>query len=196
MQKTYLKLSLLAVLVAGATMAISCSKDENEVNNEVSPSMQTKLGIFTPEFEEVPNDSILFQHRIVDPWHLYWQKKYVVNNEGEKDTILVCDIGYIDMLESAICAVSLNKPQEPEAAFTTLNIYDNHIQSIVMEEERMDPYLVEQYIDFSARGIIEFAVDCPITDVDVLKLINKDHIPAGKYPIYRENNKFIIGIEE
>ena len=40
MKKTYLKLSLLAVLVAGATMIISCEKESNE--NTMLPSSYTK----------------------------------------------------------------------------------------------------------------------------------------------------------
>lgn len=191
MQRTYLKLSLLAVLVAGATMVTSCEKESNEDNSMLN--IQTKLQL--PDQIEI--DTIVSKdHHIIDWYHLYWRTEYKINDDGKIDTIRVCKEGYIDTPKWLICAVSLNKPQELEAAFTTLNISNNHIQTIVMEEEKMDPYFVEQYVAFSEVGVIEFAVDCPITDKDVLKLIDRDCIPAGKYPIYKESNKFVIVIEE
>ena len=66
MQRTYLKLSLLAVLVAGATMVTSCEKESNEDNSMLN--IQTKLQL--PDQIEI--DTIVSKdHHIIDWYHLY-----------------------------------------------------------------------------------------------------------------------------
>ena len=194
MKKTFMTMAGIAMLAAGIAFFASCEKDNND--NGLTTNVQPKLGIFDQDPEELPNDSILFQPRLIDLWHLYWREEIVINNEGERETILLCTWGFIDTPHSLLCGVSLNKPQELDAAFTTLNIYNRRIKNMVMDETKMDSDLIDQYIALADEGTIEFAVDCPITDEDVLELIDKDYIPAGKYPIYRENSKFTIVIEE
>ena len=195
MQRTYLKLSLLAVLVAGATMIISCEKENNE--NGLTTNAQTKIGIF----DGVQTDSVYNERNwyTTDPYHLFWKYKIVKNENGEYDTIRYCDNiipNGFEISDMEICAVSLEKPQELEAAMTTLSVENRRIKTLVMNSDMMESDLKDQYTVFAEKGIIEFAEDCPINYSDLLKEIDVDHIPAGKYPIYAEGSNFIIVIEE
>ena len=72
MKTKYLKLSLLAVLVAGATMIISCEKDNNE--NGLTTNVQPKIGGSTGEALPLPpgddGDDIVSSKVTIFYWHI------------------------------------------------------------------------------------------------------------------------------
>ena len=194
MKKAFIKIASIAMLVAGVAFFASCEKENNE--NGLTTNAQTKIGIF----DGVQADSVYNERNwyTTDPYHLFWKYKIVKNENGEYDTIRYCDNilpNCFDVSDMEICAVSLEKPQEPEAAMTTLSVENRRIKTLVMNSDMMQPYLKDLYAAFAEEGEIEFAEDCPINDPDLLNEIDVDRIPAGKYPIYADEINFIIVIE-
>jgi hypothetical protein len=51
-------------------------------------------------------------------------------------------------------------------------------------------------LQYAEEGTVTFAVNCPITDPELLAVSENDHIPAGTYPIRFENENFVITISE
>ena len=193
MKKTFMTMAGIAMLAAGIAFFASCEKDNND--NGLTTNVQPKIGLPGGLPEELPNDSIICVPPIkTDLYHLFWKYKIV-----ENDTIRYCDNiipNGFEISDMEICAVSLEKPQEPEAAMTTLSVENRRIKTLVMNSDMMQPYLKDLYAAFAEEGEIEFAEDCPINDPDLLNEIDVDRIPAGKYPIYAEGSNFIIVIEE
>ena len=191
MKKTFMTMTGIAMLAAGIAFFASCEKDNND--NGLTTNVQPK--ILEAPFDGVQIDSIYNERDwyYTDPYHLFWKYKIV-----EDDTIRYCDNiipNGFEISDMEICAVSLEKPQEPEAAMTTLGVENRRIKTLVMNSDMMESDLKDQYTVFAEKGEIEFAEDCPINDPDLLNEIDVDRIPAGKYPIYAEGSNFIIVIE-
>ena len=184
MRKSYFKFALLAVLAAGATMVTSCEKEENEVSTS---NVETKIGD--------PN----YTQYLVDPYHLFWRLRIDVNEYGEKDSIWYCDSLIhmnMDVSDFEICAVSLNKPEDAAAAVLSVN--EGRIKKLVLFGDSMIQCLYDKYVFFEDQGVINFDNNCIITDREILSKLKDEsnYIPAGEYPIYMEENNFVIIIEE
>ena len=184
MKKTFIIIASIAIFGIGTTMFVSCSKDENEV---LTSNVETKIGD--------PN----YTQYLVDPYHLFWRLRIDVNEYGEKDSIWYCDSLIhmnMDVSDFEICAVSLNKPEDAAAAVLSVN--EGRIKKLVLFGDSMIQCLYDKYVFFEDQGVINFDNNCIITDREILSKLKDEsnYIPAGEYPIYMEENNFVIIIEE
>ena len=50
----------------------------------------------------------------------------------------------------------------------------------------------EVFRKYVEKGTVKFVEDCPIEDSKLREILKKDYIPAGEYPIYLEENDYVI----
>ena len=175
MQKTYLKLSLLAVLVAGATMAISCSKEsEDAVSDNIS----------TLKAKAVDQETIV--STVNFSWLHYYEFKDALGNVQFQE---VC----LKEHSKIICSLS------PQTIITTENsviltslVEDGIIRRLYLAKKTMPKELDDVFRKYVEKGTVKFVEDCPIEDSKLREILKKDYIPAGEYPIYLEENDYVI----
>ena len=192
MKITYLKLSLLAVLVAGATMIISCEK-ESEINNEVS-TIETK-NLSNGEPNPLP-DEPMYQPILIDPYYLWWTYRIEVDAEGNEYQVWYCTNLQIS---DSLCAVSINEPipdLEVELGYANVDLLNRKISQLVINMETIDSEHSELYFRFLERGFITFHENCNITHDKLQDLIDIDYISAGSYLVHEEDSKFVIELED
>ena len=159
-------------------MAISCSKDENEV---LTSNVETKIG--DPEYTVFPASMM----------KLWWIKQIVINEDGQEEIIWKCIEHYNP--QELLCGMGICPPVFGEDLISVV-VDGATITMLHVNSGQISPELREVFLQYVERGIIELEEDCIITDHDILKQIETNHIPAGKYPIYKENDDFIILIKE
>lgn len=71
---------------------------------------------------------------------------------------------------------------------TIITLHFN-VKKISYETEKMFSNCLE-------KGFIEFEKDCFIKDPKLLDVIEEKYIPAGKYPIYLEEDNYVIEISK
>ena len=192
MKTKYLKLSLLAVLVAGATMIISCEK-ESEINNEVS-TIETK-NLSNGEPNPLP-DEPMYQPILIDPYYLWWTYRIEVDAEGNEYQVWYCTNLQIS---DSLCAVSINEPipdVEVELGYANVDLLNRKISQLVINMETIDSEHSKLYFRFLERGFITFHENCNITHDKLQDLIDIDYISAGSYLVHEEDSKFVIELED
>ena len=176
MQRTYLKLSLLAVLVAGATMVTSCNKEDEFVNDV--PIMKPKVADRITEVESA----------VVYSWLHYVEEP---NGAGGVFYREVC----LESRSKITCGIS------PQHLITTENtviltslVEDGIIKTLFIDSTNMpkeDRLIFENYVE---SGVIKFIENSPIKDPKLLKVVKNNYIPAGVYPIIKEGSSFVINL--
>ena len=193
MQKTYLKLSLLAVLVAGATMAISCSKDENEV---LTSKVETKIGL--PE-EVVPGDEPNEPEVIPQETIYWWHYKMVKDEEGRLILIKEC-LPYPPTADPKICMIRVENEEGNDATegdvAADLDGEDGFVLRLKLTISKTNAELYKAFKILADEGVIEFEDDIEIEDPENLLSLKESYIPAGTYPIKFIDDKFVITINE
>lgn len=192
MKKVNLKVALLAGLVAGATMVISCEK-ESEINNEVS-TIETK-NLSNGEPNPLP-DEPMYQPILIDPYYLWWTYRIEVDAEGNEYQVWYCTNLQIP---DSLCAVSINEPipdLEVELGYANVDLLNRKISQLVINMETIDSEHSELYFRFLERGFITFHENCNITHDKLQDLIDIDYISAGSYLVHEEDSKFVIELED
>ena len=192
MQKTYLKLSLLAVLVAGATMAISCSKEE-EVSN-----FGTKIGGLEqtlPGDEDGDGDDDDVSLETVYWWHY----KMVKDEEGRLILIKEC-LPYPPTADPKICMIRVENEEGNDATegdvAADLDGEDGFVLRLKLTISKTNAELYKAFKILADEGVIEFEEDIEIEDPENLLSLKESYIPAGTYPIKFIDDKFVITINE
>lgn len=175
MIKRNLSIAAIAILAAGAAIVTSCNK-EDEVINDV-PAMEMKNG-------EIPR--FLWTGCV----NLRWEYKTYLTSEGYITYSYCTEAG-----DGEICAVMIT-PYGPgsDAAVSKIDVSGGLIQNIIIPTSGMSADDCKLYDSLAEKGKIIFAENCPITDPEVLAVVETNYIPAGEYPISKKGEEFIITI--
>ena len=200
MQRTYLKLSLLAVLVAGATMIISCEKENNE--NGLTTNVQPKIGGSTGEALPLPpgddgNDSTITSKVTI----FYWNISKTHDENGKLVFIKECLPKWSN---HGVCLIRIDITDEnfgvgyegeDMQAVLTLN-GDHQLTRLSINTENLNPKDYESLSILAAKiGYVDFNENIVINDEEGLLPFEVKEVPAGKYPISLIDNEFIIDFE-
>ncbi len=180
MRKTFKRIAMLtiATVAIGVASLTSCTK-EDEVINDV-PVMEMKVENLPP---------------IRTTLKLYrWIEVEQVDSSGNTYKVKECVLnGY-----GAICAISISKEELEGTGIhvVTKPKEDGTIGGLKIESSNMPSDIKNSFLEYVQEGTITFAVNCPITDPELLAVLTTNHIPAGTYPIRLENENFVITISE
>ncbi len=180
MKKTFRRLAMFAIacVAVGAVVLTSCTKDDEVINNV--PAMEMKV-------ENLPPIRTTLKFYV-------WIEENTVDSCGNICRIRKCVPGVC----GEICAVSISKE---ELEGTGIHVVtkpkgDGTIGGLEIEISNMPSGIKNSFLKYVEKGIITFAVNCPITDPELLAVLTTNHIPAGTYPIRLEKNHFVITISE
>ena len=202
MKTKYLKLSLLAVLVAGATMIISCEKENNE--NGLTTNAQTKIGGGTGEALPLPPDGDgnggNYDSKVTI---FYWHISKTHDENGKLVFIKECLPKWSN---HGVCLIRIDISDEDFGvggedldvdmpAIITLN-GDHQLTRLSINTENLNPKDYESLSILADKiGYVEFNENIVINDEEGLLPFEVKEVPAGKYPISLIDNEFIIDFE-
>ena len=199
MKKTYLKLSLLAVLVAGATMIISCEKENNE--NGLTTNVQPKIGGGTEEAIPLPpgggggntttSKVTIFYLHITKTHDENGKLVFIKECLPKKSNYGIC---YIRV---NITDENFGVGYEGEDMQAVLTLNDDHqLTRLSINTETLNPKDYESLSILADKiGYVEFNENIVINDEEGLLPFEVKEVPAGKYPISLIDNEFIIDFE-
>ena len=202
MKTKYLKLSLLAVLVAGATMIISCEKDNNE--NGLTTNVQPKIGGSTGEALPLPpgdggagNDSTTTSKVTIFYWHI--SKTHDENGKLVfiKECLPKWSNHGVCLIRIDITDENFGVGYEGEDMQAVLTLNDDHqLTRLSINTENLNPKDYESLSILADKiGYVEFNENIVINDEEGLLPFEVKEVPAGKYPISLIDNEFIIDFE-
>ena len=192
MKKTFIMIASIAIFGIGATMAISCSKDENEV---LTSNVETKIG--DPEFAVDPENPGTFDVAVGTV--LWWH--YITEKDEQGNYVLVkhC-LPIIPPVEKPqICMMRVDPNIEDfteEDVLADLDGKDGFVLRLKLTISQTNAELYETFKILAEEGLIEFEKDIEIEDPENLLSLKESYIPAGKYPIKFIDDKFVITINE
>ena len=202
MEITYLKLSLLAVLVAGATMIISCEKENNE--NGLTTNAQTKIGGGTGEALPLPpGDTDTDYDYDTKVTIFYWHITKTYDENGKLVFIKECLPKWSN---HGVCLIRIDISDEDFGvgggdldvdmpAIITLN-GDHQLTRLSINTENLNPKDYESLSILADKiGYVEFNENIVINDEEGMLSFEVKEVPAGKYPISLIDNEFIIDFE-
>ena len=201
MKITYLKLSLLAVLVAGATMIISCEKENNE--NGLTTNVQPKIGGGTEEAIPLPpgggggggntttSKVTIFYLHITKTHDENGKLVFIKECLPKKSNYGIC---YIRV---NITDENFGVGYEGEDMQAVLTLNDDHqLTRLSINTETLNPKDYESLSILADKiGYVEFNENIVINDEEGLLPFEVKEVPAGKYPISLIDNEFIIDFE-
>jgi hypothetical protein len=180
MTKRIKKIAMLtiATVVIGVASLTSCTKDD-EVINDV-PAMDLKV-------EKVHYTAIKFY---------WWWLTIETDRWGNQDSIWNCIIHHVP--QGLLCGMSIEGKAitDPGIVIATWFETNGTIGRLEIESSNMPLEMKNSFLQYAEEGTVTFAVNCPITDPELLAVSENDHIPAGTYPIRFENENFVITISE
>ena len=201
MKTKYLKLSLLAVLVAGATMIISCEKENNE--NGLTTNVQPKIGGSTGEALPLPpggdgdDDDIVSSKVTIFYWHI--SKTHDENGKLVfiKECLPKWSNHGVCLIRIDITDENFGVGYEGEDMQAVLTLNDDHqLTRLSINTENLNPKDYESLSILTAKiGYVEFNENIVINDEEGLLPFEVKEVPAGKYPISLIDNEFIIDFE-
>ena len=192
MKKVNLKVVLLAVLAAGATMVTSCEKEENEVSTS---NVETKIGL--PE-EVLPGDVPDNPDTVNVETIYWWHYKMVTDENGNHILIQEC-LPYPTIANPRICMIRVRAESEGATEGDVIADLDGEnglILKVRLTIPRTNAELFSLFTSYVNDGIIRFEENVIIDDPTNLLLLDDDYIEAGKYPIEFIDDKFVITINE
>ena len=168
----------IACVAVGAAALTSCTKDDEVINNV--PAMEQKN-------EKVHCSTIKFY---------WWCLTIETDRWGNQDSVWNCIPHHIP--QESLCGVSIEGKitTDPGIVVVTWIETNGRIGNIEINTSNMPLNIKKSFLRYLENGTITFAVNCPITDPELLSLIKTNYIPAGTYPIRLENNNFVITISE
>ena len=198
MKITYLKLSLLAVLVAGATMIISCEKENNE--NGLTTNVQPKIGGGTEEAIPLPpgggggggntttSKVTIFYLHITKTHDENGKLVFIKECLPKKSNYGIC---YIRV---NITDENFGVGYEGEDMQAVLTLNDDHqLTRLSINTENLNPKDYESLSILADKiGYVEFNENIVINDEEGMLSFEVKEVPAGKYPISLIDNEFII----
>ncbi|MBR4300706.1 MAG: hypothetical protein IKT84_02170 [Bacteroidales bacterium] len=201
MKTKYLKLSLLAVLVAGATMIISCEKENNE--NGLTTNVQPKIGGGTEEAIPLPpgggggggntttSKVTIFYLHITKTHDENGKLVFIKECLPKKSNYGIC---YIRV---NITDENFGVGYEGEDMQAVLTLNDDHqLTRLSINTETLNPKDYESLSILADKiGYVEFNENIVINDEEGLLPFEVKEVPAGKYPISLIDNEFIIDFE-
>ena len=180
MTKNLRRLAMFTIVcvAVGAAALTSCGKDD-EVINDV-PAMEMKS-------DNLPPIRTTLKFYV-------WIEEDTVDSCGNSCRIRKCVPGVC----GEICAVSISKEELDGTGIhvVTKPKGDGTIGGLEIENSNMPSDIKNSFLKYVEKGTITFAVNCPITDPELLAVLTTNHIPAGTYPIRLENDNFVITISE
>ena len=201
MKTKYLKLSLLAVLVAGATMIISCEKENNE--NGLTTNVQPKIGGSTGEALPLPpgddGDDIVSSKVTIFYWH-------ISKTHDENGKLVFIKECLPKWSNHGVCLIRIDISDEDFGvggeeldvdmpAIITLN-GDHQLTRLSINTENLNPKDYESLSILADKiGYVEFNENIVINDEEGMLSFEVKEVPAGKYPISLIDNEFIIDFE-
>ena len=199
MKTNYLKLSLLAVLVAGATMIISCEKDNNE--NGLTTNVQPKIGGSTGEALPLPpgddGDDIVSSKVTIFYWHI--SKTHDENGKLVfiKECLPKWSNHGVCLIRIDITDENFGVGYEGEDMQAVLTLNDDHqLTRLSINTENLNPKDYESLSILADKiGYVEFNENIVINDEEGMLSFEVKEVPAGKYPISLIDNEFIIDFE-
>ena len=200
MKTKYLKLSLLAVLVAGATMIISCEKDNNE--NGLTTNVQPKIGGSTGEALPLPpGDTDTDYDYDTKVTIFYWNITKTYDENGKLVFIKECLPKWsnhgVCLIRIDITDENFGVGYEGEDMQAVLTLNDDHqLTRLSINTENLNPKDYESLSILADKiGYVEFNENIVINDEEGLLPFEVKEVPAGKYPISLIDNEFIIDFE-
>jgi hypothetical protein len=200
MKTKYLKLSLLAVLVAGATMIISCEKDNNE--NGLTTNVQPKIGGSTGEALPLPpGDTDTDYDYDTKVTIFYWNITKTYDENGKLVFIKECLPKWSN---HGVCLIRIDISDEDfgvggegEDMTAILTLNDGHqLTRLSINTENLNPKDYESLSILADKiGYVEFNENIVINDEEGMLSFEVKEVPAGKYPISLIDNEFIIDFE-
>ena len=197
MKITYLKLSLLAVLVAGATMIISCEKENNE--NGLTTNAQTKIGGSTGEALPLPpGDTDTDYDYDTKVTIFYWHITKTYDENGKLVFIKECLPKWsnhgVCLIRIDITDENFGVGYEGEDMQAVLTLNDDHqLTRLSINTETLNPKDYESLSILADKiGYVEFNENIVINDEEGMLSFEVKEVPAGKYPISLIDNEFII----
>lgn len=200
MKTKYLKLSLLAVLVAGATMIISCEKDNNE--NGLTTNVQPKIGGSTGEALPLPpGDTDTDTDYDTKVTIFYWNITKTYDENGKLVFIKECLPKWsnhgVCLIRIDITDENFGVGYEGEDMQAVLTLNDDHqLTRLSINTENLNPKDYESLSILADKiGYVEFNENIVINDEEGMLSFEVKEVPAGKYPISLIDNEFIIDFE-
>lgn len=200
MKTKYLKLSLLAVLVAGATMIISCEKDNNE--NGLTTNVQPKIGGSTGEALPLPpGDTDTDYDYDTKVTIFYWNITKTYDENGKLVFIKECLPKWsnhgVCLIRIDITDENFGVGYEGEDMQAVLTLNDDHqLTRLSINTENLNPKDYESLSILADKiGYVEFNENIVINDEEGMLSFEVKEVPAGKYPISLIDNEFIIDFE-
>ena len=193
MIKTFKKIVMLtiATVAIGVASLTSCTKEEESLTNNV-PAMELKAQAEPPNDGGGGGGTTITSDAII----MYWHFKKDWDSLGNSYRIKYCAEGRTNL---GVCLIIVKRPSSDlEYGTYLLSRIDGNgvLKSLEISTANMSAEEKEDFANLADEGVITFEENLPITDPELLAVVNVDHIPAGTYPVRMEDENFIITISE
>jgi hypothetical protein len=176
MTKKLRKLAMFTIVcvAVGAAVLTSCNKEEEVINNV--PAMEMKVAPGATTITSAMEISWL--HYVLE--HYFSGEPYYREICLEERSKITCGISpqHLIATENTVILTSLVE----DGIIKVLYIDNTNMSS--EERQVFDAYLEDGEIEFREESLIE--------DPKLLSVVNNNYIPAGKFPIHMEANKYVI----
>ena len=193
MTKITKKIAMLAIatVAIGVASLTSCSKEDESLTNNV-PAMELKSQAVPPIDGGGGGGTTITSDAIIMYWHI--GKDW--DSLGRSKLYGYCAEGRTIY---GVCLIVIEAPKFPYTGgiHALSRIDENGIfKSLEISTANMSTEEKEDFANLASEGVITFEDNLPITDPELLAVVNVDHIPAGTYPVRMEDENFIITISE
>ena len=193
MRKTFKKIAMLATatVAIGVASLTSCTKEEESLTNNV-PAMELKVQAEPPGNGGGGGGTTITSDAII----MYWHLKKDWDSLGNSYYIKYCAEGRTNL---GVCLIIVKRPSSDlEYGTYLLSRIDGNgvLKSLEISTANMSAEEKEDFANLAGEGVITFEENLPISDPELLAVVNVDHIPAGTYPVRMEDENFIITISE
>ncbi|MBR5831702.1 MAG: hypothetical protein IKY79_03715 [Bacteroidales bacterium] len=176
MKKTFMTMAGIAMLAAGIAFFASCEKDNND--NGLTTNVQPKIS---------------YTHVESSFLKLWWFKYIIKNEDGEDEIIWKCIEHHNP--QGKLCAMGI-VPYDFGTELVTFITDGATIITLHFNVKKISSETEKMFSNCLEKGFIEFEKDCFIKDPKLLDVIEEKYIPAGKYPIYLEEDNYVIEISK
>lgn len=175
MIKLFQRLAMFAIacVAVGAVVLTSCNKEEESLNNE--PAMVQKSGSVIENAEKILIARIRLEYKQVDKNG----REYCYYRPKKRE---FCNMDLAVSYHDFSFPVSIKMDQ------------NGVVKSLSINEIDMPSEDKPTFEDCVLAGTISFASDSPISDSALQAVLANDYIAAGKYPIQKINDVYVITI--